>query len=310
VPYGTRAVEVAVSRPFLDLRLSIDESVEPEVVRASGQRIAARLAVVNNTTGPVREAVVDMALTGAALDERTVEVSDGVYRSADNVVHWDHTTAEDLEEIGPGETVWLGFGFQPQPLASRSTVFVNPEIVVDAEAVGRRVFDDNVPEQLVAKLFKKIKILTQVRVDVAVAHVTGPNPPQVDRASVLRLTWTLSNTSSDVESGVVYAVLPPLVDWKAPATQEDVTYDASSRRVTWRLGDVAGGTGYGRDARQASFDVTVVPSVSFEGEVLPLLGDTEFLGNDTFAGAETEAGADDIATDELAGNDGKIQPAE
>lgn len=306
VPYGSRAVEVAVTRPFLDLILALDGSVAPEVIRYGEGRIGARLRVVNNTTGPVRDASVTMVLTGAALDERSVEASDGVYRSSDNSVHWDKTTAEDLEEIPAGRSVELAFTFQSLPLADRERVFSNPKIVVDAEANGARIFDANVPEQLVTKLFREIKLLSEVTVTPSVAYRSGANPLEVDVPTGYRITWKLDNTSNDIESGSVSAVLPPLVSWVGNASAEDVTYDPNSRKVIWRVGDVSAGAGYGKAARAASFDVTLLPSISYENETVPLLGRTTFVGNDTFAGAETEASYRQINTDALPGSNGKV----
>jgi hypothetical protein len=264
---------------------------------------------VNNTSGPIRDAEIEMKLTGAALDERTVNASDGVYRSADNIVRWDRSTAPQLEEIAPGQTVWLGFGFQSKPLADGSTVFANPEIVVDAEANGRRIYDENVPEQLVANLISRIKILTDVKVTAGLAYRAGANPPQVDAASTYRVTWTLANTSSDVELGSVSATLPPLVEWVGAATAENVTYDAPSRTVTWRVGTLARAAGYGQPERSASFDISLVPSVTYEGEVVPLLGQSQFIGKDTFAGADVTATRRDFGTDLLPDSDGKVVPS-
>ncbi len=308
VPYGTRAVEVAVSRPFLDLILALDGAVAPEVVQWSQDQIAARLALVNNTTGPILDAEVSMTMAGIALDERSVEVSNGVYRSADNVVHWDKTTNADLAEIPPGDTVWLGFGFQSEPLAGGTAVFANPEITIDAEANGRRVFDENVPEQLVANLFKRIKLLTVVDVAPSIAYRTGANPPKVDAATGYRLTWVLQNTSSDISSGSASAVLSPLVEWVGNVSSEDVSYDPASRRVTWRVGNVAGGAGYGKPDRRASFDVTLVPSITYEGNSVPIHGVVTFVGNDTFAGAEVNVQSDALSTSDLAENNGKVVP--
>jgi hypothetical protein len=307
VPYGSRAVEVAVTRPFLDLILTLDDSVAPEVVRYSQNRIASRLAVVNNTTGPIRDVVVDMLLTGLSLDERTVDVSDGIYRSSDNVVHWDKTTNGALEEILPGETKLLSLGFQSKPLAERAQVFANPEVVMDIKAVGRRVFDENVPEELESKLLKRIKFLTNVRVASAVEHLSGPNPPKVDAPSAYRVTWELSNTSNDIQSGSAYAVLAPLLEWEG-AVEGDLSFDPVTRRVTWRLGDIDGGAGYGRPARVATFDVVMVPSVLYEDQVVPMLGEINFIGNDTFAGAEVDVTEDDMTTTSIPGIDGKVQP--
>ncbi len=307
LPYGSRAVEVAVTRPFLDLLLALDNSVAPEVVRFSREQVGARLAVVNNTTGPIRNISVDMKMSGDALDERSLQVSDGIYRSAENLLHWDSTTNEDLEEVMPGETVWLGFGFRSLPLADRSTIFTNPEIVVDIAANGSRVYDENVPEALEAQLVRRIRFLSDVEVEPALAHVSGPNPPKVDTPSVFRVSWKLTNTSNDLESASVSAVLAPLVTWKG-GVSGDVTYDDVSRRVTWRLGTVEEGTGFGRPAEVAVFDVTLTPSVLYEGDVVPMFGALQFLGNDTFAGAEIEVEGSAVNSWLIPENDGKVVP--
>lgn len=309
VPYGSRSVEVAVARPFFDLILALDGSVAPEVVRYGAGRIAAKLSVVNNTTGPIRDANVRMNLTGLALDERAVEASDGVYRSADNAVYWDKTTMPKLEEIAPGSTVQLSFSFQSLPLASDEIVFANPKIVVDAEANGKRVYDENVPERLVAKLLREIKILTDVAVTPSAAYVSGALPPKVDTQTIYRVTWALTNTSSDIEAGTVSAPLPPLVTWVGnTSAPEKVSYDPDGRRVIWQVGSLPGGAGYGKPERRASFDVSLVPSVSDEGEAAPIIGRSSFAGNDTFAGAVADATAREVSTDSVPGSKGKIVP--
>jgi hypothetical protein len=309
VPYGSRAVEVAVARPFFDLILALDGEVAPEVVRAGAGRIAAKLSVVNNTNGPIRDAKVRMNLTGLVLDERTVETSDGVYRSADNAVYWDQTTMPKLEEISPGGTVQLSFSFQSLPLAKDATVFANPKIIVDAEASGKRVYDENVPEQLVAKLLREVKILSNVEVTPSAMYVSGAVPPKVDTETVYRITWALTNTSNDIDSGTVSAVLPPLVSWVGNASApENVSYDPNGRRVIWQVGSLPGGAGYGKAERRASFDISFVPSITDEGEAASILGRSTFTGNDLFAGASVEASVREVSTDSVPGGRGKIAP--
>ena len=75
-----------------------------------------------------------------------------------------------------------------------------------------------------------------------------------------------------------------------------VSYNAATRTVTWKAGDVAIGSGHGTAARQASFQVALLPSQSQRGTSPVLMSSLKATGFDRFTERQLSVGQSDITT--------------
>ena len=67
-------------------------------------------------------------------------------------------------------------------------------------------------------------------------------------------------------------------------TNDGLSYDATTRIVTWKMGQVVSGTGFSGSPRTISFQVRLNPSVTQIGSKPKLLLDTLVAATDSFTG--------------------------
>jgi len=101
----------------------------------------------------------------------------------------------------------------------------------------------------------------------------GPHPPRVGQETVYRMFWYVRPGSTQATEVTVSAVLPAGVTWKGRESLtggQRVTYNATSRRITWTIGTVNADDG----PMMASFDLGVRPVTKDRGRTAQLLGIT------------------------------------
>jgi hypothetical protein len=87
-----------------------------------------------------------------------------------------------------------------------------------------------------------------------------------------------------VANAVVTATLPSYVRWTGAVSPQgaNVSYDSTTRAITWRIGDVPAATS--GSAREVAFQVALTPSVSQAGTAPVILGEARISGADRFTG--------------------------
>lgn len=295
---------VTISRPFLDLKLAIDGDVRSDVVKTGAEQIDGKLTYTNNTDTTIQDAHVTLTFNGAVLDKESVRVSDGFYRSGDNSIVWDRNNNEGLREILAGSTGSLSFSFRSKPLANLSSVFKNPEIIIDVVGTGRRVGENNVSEEISSNSFKRIQFASNVLVNSETRYVAGAIPPKVDNQTSYAVVVSIQNSSADISNARVTTVLPNYVRWDnvVSAGPGKISFDPVSREVRWDVAKVPAHAGYTIGKYQISFQVTLTPSVSQKGVSPELTGQFNFSGMDTFVERNIQSGAE-AATTNVSGGD-------
>ena len=301
VPYSGRQITVAIEKPFLGISLSLNGEASPAVARQAGKTIDGLLTITNNTDATIHDIAVAARFTGAALDGSSVLVPYGSYLSSENIVRWDKSDgAGGLASIAPGKSEILALSFESKPLvvAGRAT-FQNPELVIDLEAVGRRVSEEGDSEEIRSEAARRIRFISDVAATAARSHVSGPRPPAVDQLPVYSLVWTVKNSASELADVTLRATLPPQVSWVEldSGGLPGLSFDAPSRTLTWSIGTVPAGAGYGQPAAIVSFNLALRPSVSQVGYYPTLLGVSTLSGRDTFAGVRISEAGEAVGTE-------------
>lgn len=129
----------------------------------------------------------------------------------------------------------------------------------------------------------------------------GPLPPVVGETTTYQLVWTLQNALHALEDVRVSATLPPGVEWDGAIAAKlgTVSYDSSSRVVSWVIADLPAAT----DSVTAAYDVSVTPDSDDEGAFMKLLSGSAFRGTDTETKSSLQRTAD-ILTTECEGDSG------
>ncbi len=279
-----------VRSPFIGLALSINGKNAAEYTSERAAPIQGVIQWTNNTNTEIRDVAIKAVFDGNSIDEASVSSEGGFYRSSDNTLIWDKSTAPHLATIGPGAKGSFSFSFKSLGI-SATTVIKNPVIIINAQATGFRIVESTQTAQVSTSLSRSIKIATNLFLNSQIFHNsgpfqnTGPIPPKAEQETTYTITWSLANSANNLENVKVTAALPSYARWtnlKDP-TGEKISYNASNRVVTWDVGSLPGAAGYDTPARAASFQVAFLPSISQIGQTPAIIGDTTAQGQDVFS---------------------------
>jgi len=288
--FTTMVQAVFIKRPFFEINVALDGDKDALVVRKEDKKILGIVSYVNNTPTNLSDVKVKIKLEGEVLDESKIEAIGGFYNSIENTIVWDKSTNPNFNEVITGKGGTLSFTISSQKLASQTNLFRNPEIVLDAEVTGRRVSENNVPEEIKNKTIRTIRFVSDVDVAGSVQYSggpfinTGPIPPQAEKETTYTINWEVTNSSNQLTNGKMTAKLPNYVSWNdnVSPSSEKISFDPVSRQITWNLGSVSEHAGYTSPKRNISFQVTLLPSISQVDKIPVLVSDPTFTGIDTF----------------------------
>lgn len=299
VPYLTVPKALVLKRPFVGGTLSLNGDQSKTVVVESGSTVRGQIAWKNNLDTEVTDLTIEAKLSGQALDRGSVIANRGFYRSIDSTIIWNKDDDQSLARVAPGESGTVDFTFTARG-SSGSTVITNPEMIISVSVGGKRVSEGNVPEAIQSAFSKTIRVGSALSIDTRTRHFSGPiqnagpMPPKAEQETTYTVVWSVKNPSNTVSSGKAMTTLPSYVKYLGSATpgSESVSYDERSRTLTWSLGDIKAGTGYGQTAREVSFKVGITPSVSQVGSTPALTGRVVLTGDDRFTGSRVSVEGD------------------
>jgi len=293
-----------LTEPFLALDVELDRDPSPEIQVSLGERMEVEVAYRNNTDYALHNVEVESLLPGIIIDRRSVEVRDGFFRLADNTVLWTPQTEPELGMLEPGESGVLKFVFKTKKFQDVTNA-EDPRITLDFDVRAQRVSEDiPVQQVLTAQSPRTIQFVTDVALAVDAVYGIGPftntglHPPKADSETTYTLRWSLTNTTNTLQDVEVSGRLPVNVTWLATThpDNERLIYNPVSRTVTWLAESVAPGVGYERAAREAYFQVSLLPSITQIGAEALLLEPTTITAVDDFTGSMIEQTSTETTT--------------
>lgn len=294
VTYIAEQESLAIKKPFVGLTLDLGNK-SPTRVASAGERVSGSLVWSNNLPVAINDAVIQIKLSGKGLDRNQVSAGfGGFYRSADNTLNWDKNSVSALGSIDPGENGQVNFSFgilpSTQQLLSQGR---NMDVGVTAVVTGNRI-QSGAPQNVRSEIVGSAKVGTGLVINGRTLHSTGaftntgPVPPRADQETTYTVVLNLSNSFNDAANVTLTTVLPQYVRWlgKTSPQSEQVTYNESSRTVTWTIPDLRAGIGYTSASKEAAFQVALLPSLSQVGNVPELTGPVSVRGTDRFTSSE------------------------
>lgn len=287
--FNSQSYLIAIEQPFLDLRLALDDKYESQISINGGSKLDGEIEWVNNSSEKLTDIEVEAVFSGGAFDIDTLSSSRGFVDVANNKVVWNKSVVSDLGEIDPGEEGVLLFELTP-----KSTNISNPEVAIDINISGKQpsagagVQTVNGIVRKVARIFTNLQVAGHALYYSGPINNTGPIPPEVGEETTYTVVWSVANPTNTADNVEVRTKLPIYVDWTSNyfPVSENVTYNASSREVIWRIGKVNGGVGFGTLPKELNFQVRFNPTNSHVNKVMPLTEGVEITGIDGFANTE------------------------
>lgn len=304
VVYNSIIRTVLIEEPFLAINFSINgDSVSDEVVVGSAKDVFGDIEWKNNLPSRILNGEFILTISGAIVDEESVNVSKGFYQSSNNSIVWNQTTDRTLSLIEPGESGSGRFSFKTKSLfGPGSSQFKNPEVQLTLEFRGERVSPGFENEIITFDKSKKLKVSSAAQLASYGTYYTGPFsntgpvPPRVDQKTTYTITWSIANSSNNITDARVTASLPIYVRWLdivSPQT-ETITFNDATGDIVWDVGNVSQGAGVTKSAREVSFQVELTPSLSQVNAVPVLVSEARFTGRDTFTNTQVDARAQSI----------------
>lgn len=286
--YMTQEAAVSIAAPFISTTLSVNGDSTASAAVSPGARQNITVSYANTLPTSVSNVTVSVAISGAAVDYKSVSTTRGFYRSVDRTVVFSQDKDPSLANLAPGASGLGTFSFST---LSAGAAAGSPSITFTTSVSGTRTGQSNVPEAVQATVTKTIKVLTMVALTSSALHSsgpltnTGPIPPKVDLATTYSIVWNVKNPGSTVADGIVSATLPSYVTYTGKTSGSGTfSYDSGARLVTWNVGDLAQGT-----SAQGVFQVSLIPSISQKNNAPQLTATPTFTGYDRFAGVQVKA---------------------
>ncbi len=298
VVYNSSLTTLALARPFLESKLSLNGSDALEVIATPRSEIRGEIDWGNNLDSRIVNAEITAKITGALLDRESINANQGFYNSAENTIVWNRDTNPKFASVEPGETGGVSFNFASLPLVrADQSLYDNPTITVEVSIKGRKPSEGDIVEEVKGFERKTVKFSTDFAVVAETLRAegpfanTGPVPPRVEQKTTYTVAWTITNSSSPLSGVEVRAPMPTyvhLIGSASPAS-ENVSLDPVSGDIVWKVGPVAKGTGISGNPKRVYFMLEIIPSLSQVGKAPNLLGQTKAVGVDTFTGASLSA---------------------
>ncbi len=257
VSFITKEALVAITRPFIAVSLSLDRSDANSVAVKPGAEVQGIISWQNTLPTQILDGEIEIHLSGAALDKKSIASSGGFYRSSDTTIVFNRDTTTGLRTLQPGDSGASSFTFTSKSAAELATLH-NPSITVNVAVAGRRVGETGVTEEITSTLSRTVQVASQLSFTATASRSAGPNPPTPDVETSYVVTLSVGNGVNAVAGAIAKATLPSYVRF---VSGSEVVYNATSRELSWNVGDLAAHA----SPRSTSFEVAFLPSLSQVG---------------------------------------------
>jgi hypothetical protein len=283
---------VRIARPFVDLVFTVNGKAGEALVAQTGEDVELEIAWRNNLSDRLADAVLELTMEGEGVSEKTIKSQSGFYDSSKNTLTWDKRSVADFAVVEAGESGRVNVSFLVPSAEDIGGKEVNPEVRLSATLRGVPIGNNDTPELVKTGGGTTLKIVSDAGLDVTVLHGdgplenSGPLPPRAETETTYTVVWDITSSVNDISNAQVTAKLPPYVKWKGvmKPSDEDVIYDPSTGLITWNVGTVRAGAGYGKSARSLAFQIGLTPSTNQIGSAPIVIEDATLKAADGFAG--------------------------
>lgn len=292
VPYSSKEAALTVTRPFLAVSLSVNRNETDNPVAAPGATVPVVVSWQNTLNTQISDAQILVTLSGEGIDFSSITTGNGFYRSSDRTVVFSSENSPMLSTVEPGASGSGTFNFRTKSATALSGVR-NPTVNMNVSVSGRRTGEAGVPQSVTSSMTRTLKVATDAVLSSRMVKSTGPFtnpgpwPPEPNVETMYTVILTLENSLNSIADGAVTMTLPSYVRYTGAASPSDgsLAYDAETRRVVWRVGDIQPGGG----TKQMAFQIAFLPSTSQSGSNAILVSDQVFSGTDRFTGQAVSA---------------------
>ncbi len=281
---------VVIDRPSIGLDVLFNGEDVPTYIAPAARSISTYIKFQNNLSDKLLNPRLEVSLSGRALDKLSVTPGDnGLYDPGSSKIVWNLGNTLGLPELAPGEggQVILRFSSLSSlslPAGGNNDIVLGLSITgVPVDALGHPVV---VKETRTVRVSSQISFSSRMLRSLGPFANQGPIPPRVGEETTYTVAFSIGNTQSDLTDAKVTASLGQGVSWLGASnfTNEDISYDPSSKLITWNMGLLPSDTGFSSAAKELAFQIALTPSLGQIGKAPSLVTGIVFTGRDTLTG--------------------------
>lgn len=304
--------EITIERPFLDTKITVNGKTGETIVVDKNDAVIVNIDFENTLNTTIYDGKISVEIQGNALSELDVEATSGFYDSTKNTLTWDSVDNKSLKEIPPGDKGTVSFTLNPS-----QSVESSPTITFDVTVQGQRIFENNVPQQLVRNTKQSIKIESSVSLVASALYVSGPfknsgpTPPIAEETTTYSLHFEVTVGNNELTKTEMTARLPQYIKWLDKSSGDGaVSYNENTRTLKWTIGSLSVG-----EKQDVYVQVSFTPSLSQVDATPQLVSNIEFAGTDKHTGTKISGRFNPITTSLIVESDkkyrdGRIRDAE
>lgn len=291
--FNSETHTVNIQESFITANMSVNNGKPENVTIRGGGEIDVDIDFKNTLMDMLADVQIIAHLGGDLYQADGIRVQNGDFDSNTKRIIWNKNNLKQLEFLEPGEEGTLSFTLKTKDLVNKSGALINPTatIIVDVSAteINGKVREAFAVARSEVSANSDFVLISKTLYNDGPFKNKGPIPPRVGQKTEYTITLQVTNSSNKVEKAEVTTFLPPYVEWLgniAPSVErQKITYNETTRKVTWNLGTLKSGLGIGTtNPKQVSFQVRVLPSLSHVGENLDITKDIILSGTDAFTG--------------------------
>ncbi len=294
---------VTVQRPFIEAKLYINGIYQNEYASSTNNMIEGEIKWANNLDTKINDLVITAKISGNAVNQKSIKAQRGFYDSLNDSIIWSKDFEDDLKEVNPGDSGSVQFSFTPLS-SSLGSILSNPLINIDVSISGKQSTAGDTTRELNNTESKIIRIISDVGFANKMLYYSGPFtnsgpiPPKVETETTYTVVWNVTNTANNVSKAQVVASLPPWVRFagKSSPESEDLTFNATTKEITWNIGTLPKGSGISTAGREVAFKVVFTPSLSQLNTTPVLINDAVLTGFDDFAKVNVRVNKNSLTT--------------
>ncbi|MFH0755600.1 MAG: hypothetical protein V1910_02980 [bacterium] len=306
MPLALYMSAISLKKSSIGLNVNVNGQNEDEIAINAGNENRVNIFWKNNLAEQIYNMSINIKINGQLLDKGSVKIEKGFYKSSENLIIFDKNSDSQFSLVNPIDTGEARFNFNTLlPSLKLPLSFGNSAIKMDINILGNKFenTEQNTQEILysgtkILKISSNLKLLSRGFRTVGPFENSGPFPPQVDNETTYTITWTATNSFNNITEAKVSAFLPPNIKWTnfISPNSENIIYNKGTGEIIWNISDMKSGLGVNFPAKEVSFQVAVMPSITQIGSEINLLNEATISGIDAFSGAKIGETKNSITT--------------
>ena len=305
VVFNSLSYTVTIKKPFIEAKFFVNGVYQREYATNTKTPINGEIRWTNNLDTKVSDLEIRAKISGNAFNRKTIRVQQGFYDSSTDIITWNKNSQNGFNEVNPGDSGSVNFSVSPLSLFSAADgILSNPVININISISGKQLVtgyetaDLNNSDSSIVRIISDVGFATKALYYSGPFPNIGPVPPKVEKETSYTITWSLSNTANSISKGIVYSSIPSWIKFAGliSPSDENLTYNSSTREIIWNIGGIPRGTGITTTDRNVSFQVILTPSLSQVGTMPVIINDSILTGRDDFANVDVKISKTSLRT--------------